>query len=216
MALSQILNRQDARHRQNICLAGSRVVYADSGKMSHFRQLDSAIGSCFPVKQQDRRFRVAWRVTRGYSCKCSARSCVMRILAVYAVAIGLVLGGFPHPCKCECAQTAAALSAVPAATPATPSDSTCPYCHSGQSEPTPDTPRPCKCGTCELVLAVADSSPEKALSPDSFGRTQFAPVDLRVASLDTPTLVKQSPTAPPGMMSPSRCALPILLGHLLF
>ena len=135
----------------------------------------------------------------------------MRIWATFAIAIGLVLGGFPRLCGCDCAQVGEGQAAAQAA--AVPA---CPHCRPDESDPAPHRPQPCECGNCEVAKAARVGSQVKAPLPDSPWRVQLAPVALHVQPTASPASVKLSRTGPPGMVAPLGCSIPILLGHLLF
>ena len=133
------------------------------------------------------------------------RNRVMRVLLQVALVVGLALGGLPHTfCLCGCAD---------ASQPTTASAGH--DCCSGHADPTPDKPETCRCGTCEVVKAVAAGSQTSVPSLDLTSRVCPTAVVLSVRLVPADLPGEFSPAEPLGRIARSGCALPILLGHLL-
>ncbi len=129
----------------------------------------------------------------------------MRVWLQVAMVVGLALGGLPHAfCLCGCAE---------ASRPATASAGH--DCCNGHAGPTPDKPEPCRCGTCDLVKAVAAGSHASVPSLDLTSRVSRTGVALSVRLIPADSPGEFSPAEPLGRIARSGCALPILLGHLL-
>jgi hypothetical protein len=135
----------------------------------------------------------------------------MRNWTIFAVLIGLVLGGFPHAfCGCGCAGVTPNAEAFEK--PAAPA---CPHCCGGDSAPTEDTPQTCKCATCNSVKAALVGSYTSPPSPHSVWRAAIDPAGPCAAPLFSLALSRDSGTEAVSASLPSGCALTILLGHLL-
>jgi hypothetical protein len=138
----------------------------------------------------------------------------MRLAASLLVAAGLVLSGLPHVfCACGCGgpHGGEARAAEP--------EPSCPGC-AREDRPKPaESPEPCECPGCELVVAAVWPAPKSLPAPSSSAAWQevsSAPVGVVVSSPKAAETGLPRDVGPPGRSSRPSAALPILLGHLLF
>jgi len=132
----------------------------------------------------------------------------MRLLSKNLLVVALVAAGIPHAwCNCQgCYGTAPAAAA-----------SGCPRCDEGERTGRPELPRkPCSCGSCQMEHAVRTAGP--SMQPGRVHRVDSLPDQLvhQSCSVDvfSPRQLTQLVEKPSQWVS--GCALPILLGHLLF
>lgn len=130
----------------------------------------------------------------------------MNVVLRVTLLMGLVLGGFPHVfCRCGCADAAAEPVAPPA----------CHACCGGLAQPESEKPKPCRCRTCEVVKAVADSPSTSvpALHVTWQVPPAAAAASVRLVSADSPESF--DPAKLCGPFAHLGCALTVFLGRLL-
>ncbi len=126
-----------------------------------------------------------------------------------ALAVAWVIAGMPHAlCTCGCGEPAAAAESREAPR--------CPHCSGDQPEQAPDQPKPCRCDDCGIGQAIPPSgAAANSSSPSLVDRVfTLSSTDALVGSAQPSRRIEQIGSAnSPGVPV---CALPILLGHLLF
>ncbi len=141
----------------------------------------------------------------------------MRPVLPILLAAVLALAGIPHAlCACGCSWLGRTATEAAAGNPTTG----CPHCckhrpRDDADESQPAGPQPCRCGSCELRLAVMDqTAPTAAISSSgTWHRLTGAALSLPSVAADPLTPRADAPVFYSSAL-PVR-ALPILLGHLL-